>query len=131
MRDIGALLWVVIVVVGVISSIVSNARKQAARSGGSARQRIVPGPTASPARLATPPAPVRPTEAGRQVRVRLVPDVPLQATPAPPIAHPADAVAHPRTKARLFANRAAAVRAVVAAEVLGKPKALRDEYSWD
>jgi hypothetical protein len=119
MRDIGALLWVAIVAIGVISSVVSNARRQAART---------PVP---PRRFpqATVPPPPRP--AARPAAAYVDPDarpVPQGAPPAPAdvFAHPAER-AHPRRPHR-FAGRTALMHAVVAAEVLGKPRALRDEY---
>jgi hypothetical protein len=77
-----------------------------------------------------PPAP-RPAPAPVQKRVAAKP-----AAPAPPpqsvVASAARSAeskdrAHP---SRLLANRKDLVRAVVAAEVLGKPRGLREEYPW-
>jgi hypothetical protein len=124
-RDIGAIVWVLLVIVGVVSSIVSNARKQMANSGVPPRDRPVSGPPlqatrrpATPVRQA-PAAPLRPQPAvARQTTV----------TPErPDVLHGLER-AHPgpRLIARLFHDRRSLVRAVVAAEVLGKPLALRD-----
>jgi hypothetical protein len=40
----------------------------------------------------------------------------------------AELKAHPPRRARLFGDRPALVRAIVASEVLGKPRSLSDEY---
>jgi len=123
-RDIGAILWVVIVIVGVVSSIVSNARKQMARPTPQQRQQPVLRlqPQSAPqAATARPAAQPRPTLARRP--------------PAQPAALGADIFpAHerpqprPRQLASLFGDRRSLVRAVIAAEVLGKPLAMRDGY---
>ena len=162
MRDIGGLIWLIFIVVGVISSIVQSARKQqAARQ---ARQPTVSAPRPVPQGAATQPLAAAP----KQVRVvtqsgnvspqvaRLLeqfaaaaqataPQPPPQPAPQPkpkpvppPAAPPVESAqtaaqafvtARPSRPhvARLFGDKRALVRAVIAAEVLGKPRALRDE----
>jgi hypothetical protein len=137
-RDIGAIVWVLVVVVGVISSIVSNARKQMAASKGAPRPpaRGVPSPagqrTAAPVSVvpaAAAPAAVRQPSPSRAA--------PARRQPAPaPVPAPADLLfAHERPQpparrlASMFGDRRSLVRAVIAAEVLGKPLALRDEIA--
>lgn len=123
MRDLGTLVWVVLVFVGVVSSMVSTIRKQAQAqrpAAGSAPPReprrvrfVVPAPpTAAPQSVA--PSPVAPAK-------------PPPARPEPrPLVHPAE---EPRAKrAPFFAGKGQLVRAVIAAEVLGKPRGLRDEH---
>jgi hypothetical protein len=143
MRDVGALLWVVLVIVGVVSSIVKTARKaQPPQSG--------PGPVPGPRFQTLPPPAQRPPQPAaqrmpqpRQVqqpsRPRILPSVDVTIGQAPPLLMPTEipvAVpehAEPRPSAGsrplrwLFEDRRAMARAVIAAEVLGKPLALRDE----
>ena len=136
MRDIGALLWVAIVAIGVISSVVSNARRQAARTPVPPR-RFPQAPSQRPAAWAAPAAPQPPTVPLVTPRPAAPPPAAFAGTgvgvtPPPPPA-PADIFPHPAelTRARRprrFAGRTALRRAVVAAEVLGKPRALGDEY---
>ena len=149
MHDVGTFVWVVLVVIGVVSSIVSNGRKRAATSAppGSAPPRPVPPyvvlpqamppqrmPPGSPPPLSAPPpaagapaaaaaAPAAPP--ARTVRVR----PPAPAAPrAPATDHTLDVFRAPRRPGpRVFEGRGALVRAVIGAEILGKPVALRDE----
>lgn len=79
-------------------------------------QRTAPQPVAAKAPAAQPPKPVRVTPSG--VEGRPTPHADL----LPP---------HSASKggvARLFRHRGAIVQAVIAAEVLGKPRAFNDEY---
>jgi len=127
-HDVGTFVWVVLVVIGVISSIVSNARRRV---------------SVSPPRAAQPQA-VRPNVVSAQpMPVRPMPDaapVPgpaVQATrvrrPSPPRAAPQPELgleafrAARRRPPPFFAGRGALVRAVITAELLGKPLALRDQ----
>jgi hypothetical protein len=142
-RDVGALLWVVLVIVGVVSSIVKTARKaQPPQSG--------PGPVPGPRFQTLPPPaqrPPQPQPPPRQVqqpprpaaRPRILPSIDVTIGQAPPLLMPAEIPvvapehAEPRPSAGsrplrwLFEDRRAMARAVIAAEVLGKPLALRDE----
>jgi len=111
-RDIGMVVWIVLLIVGVIGSMVSSLRKQAQlRQAPASRLRQVPRP--SPAVMTPPPAPVvAPAAAPR----RSSPPGSIEPPPEPP-----------RRPRRFFGDRRALVQAVLAAEVLGKPLALRDE----
>ncbi|MEO6834511.1 MAG: hypothetical protein ABI231_01200 [Candidatus Tumulicola sp.] len=147
MRDIGAILWVLIVIVGVVSSIVSNARKQAATA--QPPQKLPPQPSRPQPPQPSRPQPPRavtfgaPAAAPVPAPAATAPAAPLKARrvapqpkPAPATApdraefFPAHETAHPGRppRGRLFRDRRSLVRAVIAAEVLGKPHALRDEY---
>ncbi len=114
MRDLGTLVWVVLVFIGVVSSMVSTIRKQAQRP-----QRP-PGRPQPPRHLPSIPPPVplpQPAPAPKR---------PPAARPEPLPLHPAE---EPRARrASPFAGKAQLVRAVIAAEVLGKPRGLRDEH---
>ena len=140
MREIGVLVWVVFIVIGVVANIASAARKQSQANAGKA-----------PSRAAPPPQPVQMQQAGQTPAQVLAqrwaanwpaaapaprPQTP-QAAPvrqATPVRKPAPAAqavrphetARPRRRG-LFADKPSVVRAVIAAEVLGKPRALRDE----
>ena len=118
MREVGTLVWVVLVIIGVVGSMISSARRQALsrrrepaatrpRSPASAlfAQNVRPAPSVHPAPPKARPAPPR-----------------TEAKPAAPIAFEA----RPRRR-RLFEARGDLVRAIIAAEVLGKPRALSDE----
>ena len=115
MRDVGILVWFVLIVVGVIGSIASTVRKQLQAQGrvpnASAPQRRVSRVVAGP----PPPPPVVPrvAPAGRAVERRVAP-------PADP--------QKPTTR-RFLPGKNDLVRAVIAAEVLGKPRAFNDEYA--
>jgi hypothetical protein len=171
MRDVGILIWVVFLIVGVVGSMVSSARRQvasrqaprgqapqgaratsfvapvtkgdtasSARSAllrqlsesqpldsaqgdsGAARQRLVQTLLAqvqAPAAAPPPPAPAPP-----------VPPRPPPPRPAPvPRNEPPAAPEAPKPRPRSpFATGPELVRSVIAAEVLGKPRGLHDEY---
>ncbi|HVN68969.1 MAG TPA: hypothetical protein VMU38_04910 [Candidatus Binatia bacterium] len=127
MRDVGILIWVAFLIVGVAGSMVSSLRKQAQQGQRTQRpvaaeppewlQRVVEQmaheqPQGPPEAAARPPAPPKPP--------------PLPEHDARPHGVPARPQ---RGRHRLFAGRQAWVRAVIAAEVLGKPRGLSDEYS--
>jgi hypothetical protein len=132
MRDIGILVWVALLIVGVVGSMTSRIRglrqmqAQRAPQQTQAPQRTPASQRTQPltAQVAQPPAtPVRPAQT-RPARAR-------QPAPPPPRVglDSAEAVkpgASPAAK-RLFGNRRDLVRAVIAAEVLGKPRAFGDE----
>lgn len=120
MRDVGTIVWVVFILIGVASSMVKSVRRQAATAGAAAPpgprpvQAGVPLPDlAQP--LAPAPRPAAPSPERRR------------SAPPPAAAAPASTAASPR--ARLFGGRSDLVRAVIAVEVLGKPRALGDEYT--
>lgn len=149
MRDVGFLVWVVLLIVGVVGSMVSSLRKQAQQAQKTApTQRPPQQPAVSSAPFAAAPvelprelapwlermvqAQVRqpPPARPRPVQPKPLPPKPAPVAP-PPIEHPHDFIGHPSARLRmtrdLFAGRNI-VRAVIAAEVLGKPRALGDEY---
>ena len=137
MRDIGILVWVAFLIVGVIGSIVSSIRKQAARSTRDGSRRVILSEAVRPSRRAEwqPPPGQLPQWVARIAAQVAPPPAPPRPAPPPPKPSPAPVpaveAAHepvaPRRR-RLFRDRKAIVQAVIAAEVLGKPRALRDEY---
>lgn len=136
MRDVATLVWVVLLVIGVISSMVASVRR---------RMNAQPIPSQG-----APPPPAAVQQLQQQPREQLVAQMkqvsPRPAAPAPPAppaapgrgapapSPPAARTPAPSAPARvsaargLFPGRRALVRAVIAAEVLGKPRALNDEY---
>ena len=144
MHDIGALIWVIVVVIGVISSIVQNARKAAAtRSGGPARAAVAaqqsrtPAPArmvaVAPSFVAAQPPPVAPPVAPPAASFS-APEAPqMPGALRLPASFHLDYVERSRATgyiAGMFKDRKAFVRAIVAAEVLGKPKALQEQSIW-
>jgi len=137
MRDTFLLLWVGFLVIGVIGSIVSSMRKQIAaqQAKGVAPRRIPPQWQAPPGQV--PEWVQRLTAQTEPAAPRVVAQAVAPKRPAPP-ATPAAIAPPPLTEfpspraqsrgARIFGSRKALVQAVIAAEVLGKPRALRDEY---
>jgi hypothetical protein len=166
MRDIGTLIWVAVVILGIVSSMRSSMRRQRQASqaapaspqpaqpsaGAPAQQRIVltdadarqrlleilqqqaqasgrPGPP--PAMVQRVTSPTRPAPGG------VVPPQP-QPAPAPLPSAPTPAAQAPRRpeeprrsrEAAIFHTGPSIVRAIIAAEVLGKPRAFNDEYHW-
>jgi hypothetical protein len=172
--QIGGLIWVAIVVIGVVSSVVKNAKRQRAQQGQAPqprpgalpplvqttgvpaglhaqfaadaisirRQAMAPNlPPPAPAVAVAVPAPVRRAVAARApIAAPLdigptVPDytpAPIAYTPAPlDNTPPPHAMVIPQRSvraAKLFGSPKAILRSIIAAEVLGKPRALRDEY---
>jgi hypothetical protein len=136
MRDIGILVWVALLFIGVVGSMISSLR----------RQTQVQAPQLPP----EPPLPRGPVPSWMKDLVVQAPSAfpspPHAAAPAPPpvrvvarptpvarpVEPPHEAVAgHPamRLRARkVFGAKRGVVRAVIAAEVLGKPRGLSDEY---
>jgi hypothetical protein len=144
MRDIGLLVWVVLLIVGVVGSMSSRIRSQRRMQGSQApaRQRPRPQPAVS---MWPPPQVTGPAQSTVLQATRPAASQPLQATPPAPSPQPRAAPAvKPRPDSQkpvaavpsetrkaprpLFAGRREIVRAVIAAEVLGKPRALSDEY---
>jgi hypothetical protein len=129
-RDVGFLVWVVLLFVGVVGSIVSSIRKKTQQAPG--RRGVVPrrvasipppvGPSIAPGSFAQVPAPLR---------TRAAPSKPL---PPPKAGVPpaAEAFSHggARPPKRFFSTGKDLARAVIAAEVLGKPRGLADEYPF-
>lgn len=147
-RDIGGLVWIVFVLIAVVSSIARSARK--ARGGtrvssslSSQVNRSSETPTRTMQVAPRPPARMQQvaslmTQFAQEAQSHA--DLPPRPKPVPrpppvaPVATPAPvapvAAAPPFPQRRgigFFADRGALVRGIVAAEVLGKPLALRDE----
>lgn len=123
MRDVGTLVWVVLVFIGVVSSMVSTIRKKGeAQAPGQARFTTPPARPTSP--LAAPPQ-VAPPSSGPRPRPPAPPAPTARIEPKAPSEHPATA---PARKYGLFARKGELVRAVIAMEVLGKPRGLSDEH---
>jgi hypothetical protein len=124
MREVGTLVWVVLIIVGVVGSMVSSVRRQVRAQQAQAppaRQYQRTGPPSQQSRSAPPGAPQ-----GRPVvPPRPQPTRPVATTPQDGHGGSSAASAAPR---RLFPQKNELVRAVIAAEVLGKPRALSDEY---
>lgn len=161
MRDVGILVWVVFLVIGVIGSMVSSMRRQLAAGAQARPQQAPPGqippqwkppqtassaPTAQQRLLdelqaqgrlgALPPAQQRFVQAlwGSQPLRQSAPQ-PVPAPPAPTTkVEPPPLESHrtepPHRPMPRFWRGPALVRAVIAAEVLGKPRALGSEYPW-
>jgi hypothetical protein len=124
MRDVGILVWVGLLVIGVIGSMVSSARRQAAGGAQAPRPQVPPAPGAAAQQRLV---------AALQARVVAPASVPRppQARPAPPrpVSAPrAEPPAAPAPHSAFFGTGPELVRAVIAAEVLGKPRGLYDEY---
>jgi hypothetical protein len=124
MKDIGGLIWVIIVVIGVISSIVKNAKKAAAQRE-AARPRMAPAPQPAPApqqsvmqQMATIMPPVRRVKAPQAVAATHMPfEKAATAGTSSPIRG-------------MFGSGASLVRAIIAAEVLGPPKSQQEQSIW-
>jgi hypothetical protein len=145
-RDVGFLVWVVLLFVGVLGSIVSNVRKQAQRTGTPTAVR--PAPTQTPRAREGPvmgitaqgPQPGElPQWLDRMLQVSAPPPAPPTAqkrvapkpvAPKPELPQPLVGEHHAVRARPLFDFRRDLVRAVIAAEVLGKPRGLADEYPF-
>jgi hypothetical protein len=137
MHNIGLIIWLIIVAFGVISSIRKNVQRAQAQRAAAAppplQQRQPQPPQQQPApaqRLVTaaftmppvdtppPPRPVAPPKPRPPA-----PQAPLSLTPE-----------HPRIGTSpirgMFGGSATLVRAIVAAEVLGQPKAFQEQTIW-
>jgi hypothetical protein len=157
--DLLPLAWFGIVVIGVISSIVKSAKRQAAKSSpaqtpavrvtgvpqglhaqfaANAAQVAPPAPAPAPraavplpVRRPQPPSPPQPPAAAPATVPDYAPPptsyipAPLDSTPPP---HVIGVQGRPVRAARLFGTSHAVLRSIIASEVLGKPRALRDEY---
>ena len=133
MRDLGLLVWVVLLIVGVVGSMSSRIRAQRSMQGSQAPVRQRPRPQ-SAVTMRQPPQAIRPAPSQPLQAVSPTPSPPPRPAPAvqprPESQKPMPGVPSEPRKARrmLFADRREIVRAVIAAEVLGKPRALSDEY---
>ncbi|MGB6600395.1 MAG: hypothetical protein WBE77_04865 [Candidatus Cybelea sp.] len=132
MRDIGILIWVALLIVGVVGSMTSRIRSLRQIQAQRAPQRMQASqPTPAPQRTQPFSAQVvqAPATPARPVPVRTMP---AKRPAPPPRSVGSDTVQAVRPGAstaakRLFGDRRDLVRAVIAAEVLGKPRAFGDE----
>jgi hypothetical protein len=127
MRDVATLVWVVLLVIGVISSMVASARRR--MNALPPRGAPIPPPAAPAAQVPQPQAPLRQqlVQQMKHVAGRL-PAPAGAATGAPAAPAPPAVAGRAPARRRLFPGRQGLAGAVIAAEVLGKPRALRDEY---
>lgn len=154
MRDLGILIWVVFLIVGVVGSMVSSARRQLAAKQPEHRELSFVVRQPSDSARADVPAPrdageqhglvealqavqaraQAPAGSPRLLPVRSAAPRPVAPRAAPPRPAPAprnEPPAAPAQRARRrspFGTGSELVRAVIAAEVLGKPRGLNDEY---
>jgi hypothetical protein len=137
MHDIGGLVWIILVLIGVISSVVRNARKAAAaRATQPAAQRQSARPAAPPA-MDTQALTLRRLQAmAEDAEVPPVvpppPSKPLPAAvPQSAIVTPLRAVAPTPSPVRgMFGSGESLARAFVASQVFGKPVALQEQSVW-
>lgn len=127
------LIWIVLLLIGAISSIVSKARQARGAVQTMQSRRATPPPRPivtqtfeAQAPTVVPQAPA-PAAVVPPVIVRRPPPV---SAPAPAMSVPASAQAHGTSGFRGMFERGSLVRAVVAAEVLGPPKALQEQSIW-
>jgi hypothetical protein len=128
MRDVGILVWVVLLVIGVIGSMVSSARRQVAAGAQAPRPQRPPAPAATAQQRLAQALQARvqaPASSPRPPQPRPAPPRPVSAPHSEP---PAVPPAHRARQRSFFGTRPELVRAVIAAEVLGKPRGLHDEY---
>jgi hypothetical protein len=125
MRDIGILVWVGFLVIGVIGSMVSSARRQAAAGPQAQRPQVPPAPAAAAQQRLVQALQAR---AQAQVPAPASSPRPAQPRPAPPRPAPPAPSPHRARQRSFFGTGPELVRAVIAAEVLGKPRGLNDEY---
>ena len=134
MRDVGFLVWVGLLIVGVIGSMVSSLRRQAQARQAAPRPRPGP-PLPAPAGRIVLPLPVAPPQPapavarvppipGPSARPRVASSPASAGWPSDPFGRSPMAARHPVSR---FLSPTNVAGAVVAAEVLGKPIALRDE----
>ena len=130
MRDVGILVWVVLLVVGVIGSMVSSLRKAQAqaqaRPAQSRPQQVVQAGLPDWARQVVAAMP-QPSAAKQRPTAPPPPPPPKPAAKLAPLPEHAE-LPHQSRRRHFFAGKSEIVRAVIAAEVLGKPRAFNDEY---
>ena len=133
MRELGIIIWVVFIVIGVFANIASAVRKQ--QQAASKPPPGTPQPVRQPqVRMQTMTWPASATAAPTPTTVAPVSPASVRRPQAPPArVAPAGiplAALHeaPARRSRpFFADGPSLVRGIIAAEVLGKPRALRDE----
>jgi predicted lipid-binding transport protein (Tim44 family) len=133
MHDLGAIIWLILVLIGVISSVRKNARRAAQqRSAGppprsAMAQAVLAQAFAAPPAIVPPPVPApavtpAPAPAAAPVATARAPVSDAHATPLGPVG---------TSPIRgMFEGPATLVRAIVAAEVLGPPKSMQEQTIW-
>jgi hypothetical protein len=128
MNHIGDIVWLVIVLIGVISTLRKNAAKN--RPKVPAPQRTIAPTAFAQTPVQTPPPIIVPA-------ALVVP--PRAPAPPPPAAQPEAPSVFPMSTVRpvgtglvrgMFEGPATLVRAIVAAEVLGPPKSMQEQSIW-
>ena len=128
MHDWGGLVWIVLVLIGVVSSISKNARKARQQ-----RQRQAPAPRPAPVRriadiVITPPPPV-PAPVVAPAQARREPERSVTIPSGAPVRPERPPVGTSPIRG-MFEGPATLVRAIVAAEVLGPPKSMQEQSIW-
>jgi hypothetical protein len=133
MHDIGTIVWLILVIIGVVSSI----RQQMRRSQQPVQSAPAAAPTALPPDFVLPPviAPVpAPVPAPSPTPAAMPPIAARRARPQQPAPAAATAISSvPVTGTspiRGMFQRGSLVRAIIAAEVLGAPKAQQEQTIW-
>jgi hypothetical protein len=124
-KDLGSLIWTLVVVIGVVSSIIRSARKRIA-----AQPKVPAQPAQAPVRRG-----VQLLKQDDVVAPAIVPRAPTPvATPAVPAPPPApvqpSSGRSPAFRGMFVGRGKALVSAIIAAEVLGPPKALQEQTLW-
>ncbi len=137
MHNIGLIIWLIIVAFGVISSIrknVARARSQRAAAPQAAVQQPQPRPQPQPVpppRLVTAAFAMPPVVEAPPPPRPVAPPKPRPPAPAPV---PEYTLVHAPIRTSpirgMFGGSATLVRAIVAAEVLGPPKAFQEQTIW-
>jgi hypothetical protein len=129
-HDIGAIIWIIIVAIAVISSMRRNVQR--ARAAQAARTRQT-----QPVQQQQPPPPPVAVQAVQRSPSRsamagfAMPPLDAPAVAPPPRMPPPVAARVGTSPIRgMFGGGATLVRAIVAAEVLGPPKALQENTIW-
>ncbi len=137
LENLGTLVWIVLVAIGVVSSMAKSARK-ARGPGQPAPRAAAPHPQGVVAQfgsLPVMPGPQTPPPPPPVLAAVPPPIIVRRAEPPRPAAvgtsGAALAAGHGTAPARgMFGRRADLVRAVIAAQVLGPPKALQEHTFW-
>ena len=140
MHDIGTLIWVIVVVAAMISGIKKNVQRARETTGPAQPRRPAPPllrasvsvPAAMSASVGIPPAAPPATLIAPPVAPPPIRPAAPRPAPVPDLFH-AVGIQKPRSSGLLggiFEDKRSVLRAVVAAEILGKPKALQEQSIW-
>lgn len=129
LHDLGTLIWAIVVVIAVISSVVRSAKRTIERATPAQRPFVqAPPPPApvAPVQAVRPPAPPVVQSAPRVVTIRRAApaiDPTPEPAPLPVVAVPAEV---PPRRSWIFGKRGPLVQGIIALEVLGPPRSLRE-----